>query len=275
MVEARPLIHQNGDLLMNSHGFRTCSLAIAPLLVLPAAGFAACDAHSGANTAALVELYTSEGCSSCPPADRQLSRLQQALEPGAAVVPLALHVGYWDYIGWKDPYAQGTFDERQSWLVRANKQKVVYTPQFFVGGAELRSSQGALRDKVRQINSVPAAATIRVQAHLATNGALTLSAAATARAAAGPAALYLTLVESGLVSKVTRGENSGATLVHDHVARAWIGPIRFADGSATIQRDIVLPPDWNRARLEVVAFVQEERSGSVLQALRARQCAGS
>ncbi|MDZ4255607.1 MAG: DUF1223 domain-containing protein [Sulfuritalea sp.] len=243
--------------------------------VLPATGYSACDARSGPKTAALVELYTSEGCSSCPPADRQLSHLRQILDPAAEVVPLALHVGYWDYIGWKDPYAQEAFAERQRWLVRANRQRAVYTPQFFVGGADLRSRQGGLREQVRQLNASPAAATIRVQAAPTASGTLTLSAEARTAIASPPAALYLAVTESGLVSKVMRGENSGATLAHDHVVRTWIGPIRLTDGATRVERDIVLPADGSRARLDVVAFVQDERSGSVLQALLAQGCMGS
>ncbi|MBI5909628.1 MAG: DUF1223 domain-containing protein [Betaproteobacteria bacterium] len=259
---------------MNTRGFTLCMLVAASSATPPVSAFAACDARSGPKTAALVELYTSEGCSSCPPADEQLSRLRQALGPAAAVVPLALHVDYWDYIGWKDAYAQGSFGERQSWLVRANRHKMVYTPQFFVGGTELRSWRGALPDRVRQLNGLPAAAEVRIQASLAPGGALALNAEATTRAGAGPAALYLALTESGLASKVTRGENRGATLAHDHVVREWIGPIRLLAGTAWVQREIALPAAWNRARLEVVAFVQDERSGSVLQALSAQRCAG-
>ncbi|MDH3320708.1 MAG: DUF1223 domain-containing protein [Betaproteobacteria bacterium] len=261
---------------MKLRTFAICAVAAgASTAFLPAISFAACDARSGPNTAALVELYTSEGCSSCPPADQQLSRLRQALDPAAEAVPLALHVGYWDYIGWKDPYAQAAFGERQNWLVRANQRKTVYTPQFFVGGAELRAWRGGFRDKVRQLNAVPAAAAIRVRASIAPGGALALDAEATTRAGAEPAALYLALAESGLVSKVTRGENSGVTLAHDHVVRAWIGPIRLTGGAARVQRDIALPAAWNRAGLEVVAFVQDERDGSVLQAVSASQCAAS
>jgi hypothetical protein len=260
---------------MNSRTFAICALAAASSAGLPATGFAACDVRSGPQTAALVELYTSEGCSSCPPADRELSRLRQVLDPAAEVVPLELHVDYWNYIGWKDAYAQGAFGERQSWLVHANRQNTVYTPQFFVGGTELRAWQGALRDKVRQLNTLAAAAAIRVRAGLTASGALALRADATARAGDGPAALYLAVAESGLATKVTRGENGGVTLAHDHVVREWIGPIRLAGGSAQAQREIALPAAWNRARLEVVAFVADERSGSVLQAVSAQHCAGS
>jgi hypothetical protein len=260
---------------MNARGIASGMLVAAVSAASPLGAFAACDATNGPKTAALVELYTSEGCSSCPPADQQLSRLRQALDPAAEVVPLALHVDYWDYIGWKDAYAQGAFGDRQSWLVRANQQKTVYTPQFFVGGAELRSWRSTLRDKVAQLNAQPAAAAIRIRADLAASGALALAAEATTQVAGDPAVLYLALAESGLASKVTRGENRNATLAHDHVVRAWIGPIRLAAGNARVQREIALPAAWNRARLEVVAFVQDERSGRVLQALGAQRCAGA
>jgi len=227
---------------------------------MPVAAIAACDARSGPKTAALVELYTSEGCSSCPPAE---------------AVPLALHVGYWDYIGWKDPYAQAAFEQRQNWLVRAKRQQTIYTPQFFVGGAELHSWRGALRGKVRQLNALPAAAAIRVRAGIASNGALALDAEATASAGDGPAVLYLALAESGLISKVTRGENSGATLALDHVVRAWVGPVRLVAGAVRVRREIALPAGWSRARLELVVFVQYARTGGVLQAVSARHCADS
>ncbi len=223
----------------------------------------------------MVELYTSEGCSSCPPADRQLSILRQALDPTADVVPLALHVGYWDYIGWKDPYAQSAFGERQSWLARANRQRSVYTPQFFVGGVEPRAARVALRDEVRRLNATTAAAALRLQASLPPQGALALSAEATMRAGDDSAALYIAVAESGLVSKVARGENGGATLSHDHVVREWIGPIRLSAGTASVRREMVPPPAWNRTRLEIVAFVQDERSGRVLQTVSAKPCTGA
>jgi hypothetical protein len=201
--------------------------------------------------------------------------LRRTLDPAAAAVPLALHVGYWDYIGWKDPYAQAAFGERQNWLVQANLQQTIYTPQFFVSGAELRSWRGGLREQVRRVSALPARAAIRLRASIAANGGLALDAEASVRTGAGPAALYLALAESGLASKVTRGENSGVTLTHDHVVRAWIGPVSLGTGTVRVQRQIALPAGWNRARLELVAFVQDERTGAVLQALSARQCAGS
>ncbi len=260
---------------MNSHRYADCALVTVLMACLPATGLAACDARSGPMMAALVELYTSEGCSSCPPADRQLSRLRQTLDPAAEVVPLSLHVDYWDYIGWKDPYAQAAFGARQNWLIRANRHRTTYTPQFFISGTELRTWRSALRDTVRRVNALPAAAAIRVRASIAPNGALALNAEATVRTGADPAALYVAITESGLTSKVTGGENSGATLAHDHVVRDWIGPAGVTGGAARVQREIALPLAWNRARLEVVAFVQDVRTGGVLQAVSANRCAGS
>lgn len=234
---------------------------------------AACELASGKTTAALVELYTSEGCSSCPPADRQMRHLEEALDAGAKAVPLALHVPYWDYIGWKDRFARPAFAERQEWLVHANGQRTLYTPQFFVNGGELRAARTSLREQVRKLNGTAAAADIRLSAAQPSPDVLRLSAQASAKSGA-PLALYVALTESGLVSKISRGENAGATLEHDHVVREWIGPVNFAAGGAHVQRDIRLPADWDRSQLGLVAFVQDPRTGRVLQALGGR-CTGS
>ncbi len=257
---------------------RTCASAMlvaAAMATLPATAAPVCQARSGPGTAALVELYTSEGCSSCPPADRELGRLGQVLDPAAVVVPLALHVDYWDYIGWKDPFAQGAFAQRQHWLASANDQGFVYTPHFFVSGVELRSPQHSLRDEVRRLNAKPAQAQVRIEASLTSTDALTLSADATASAAADRSDLYLAITENALVSKVTRGENGGATLAHDHVVRAWIGPIPLTHGEAHVSREVVLPVSWNRSQLEIAGFVEDRSSGKVLQAVGAQHCLGS
>jgi len=128
---------------------------------------------------------------------------------------------------------------------------------------------------VQRLNSQPAAAAIHVHANIAPNGTLALDADAKARAGSEPVVLYLAVTESGLVSKVTRGENSGVTLAHDYVVRQWVGPIRLSDGAVRARHEIALPANWNRKKLAVVAFVQNQRTGSVLQAVQAQQCAAS
>jgi hypothetical protein len=248
---------------------------VATALAAPVTTYAGCDVKSGTTAAALVELYTSEGCSSCPPADRQLSGLRDALGPATQVVALALHVDYWDYIGWKDSFAQSAFAERQRQLVRANHHTVVYTPHFFVSGTELGVPNRGLQEAIGKVTAQPAAADLRLRAALTPAGTLKLDADATARAGNDPVALYLAVAESGLVSKVARGENGGATLAHDHVVREWIGPIALAGGGAQARREVALPATWNRAQLEVVAFVENQRTGKVLQAVSAQQCARS
>lgn len=243
---------------------RTLIAALAASL--PAVGMADCAAQSGPGTAALVELYTSEGCSSCPPADRLLAQLR----PGNRVVPLALHVGYWDDLGWRDPYAQEGFALRQGWLVEVAGRRTVYTPQFFVGGSDVRPK--AVTEAVRKLNARVPQADIQLRAHVEGGDALSIN--ATASSAIDSAALYVAVAENGLSSRVRTGENGGRQLSHDHVVRAWIGPVALHGGNVELQRSILLDKSWQRARLEVSAFVQDQHDGRVLQAVSAGQCAG-
>jgi len=241
------------------------TLIAALVAGLPSVGLAACDVQSGPGTAALVELYTSEGCSSCPPADRQLGQLRQ----DATLVPLALHVGYWDDLGWRDPYAQDGFAKRQSALVELGGARAVYTPQFFVGGTAVRPT--AVADRVRQLNGQAPEARIHLQAHVEGGDRLAIS--ATAESAIAHAALYLAVAENGLSSQVRDGENRGRRLSHDHVVRTWIGPLALHGGSVALERSIPLAPTWQLDQLEISTFVQDQNSGRVLQAVGASQCA--
>src|SRR3569832_1871687 len=108
------------------------------VLAIPVADAATCNAVSGASRNSLLELYTSEGCSSCPPADRWLSHLPD----DAGVVPLAFHVDYWDRLGWRDPFAQAAFSQRQR--ARNNGTGWVYTPQVMLDGKDYRTRQRGL-----------------------------------------------------------------------------------------------------------------------------------
>ena len=240
-------------------------LISALLAGIPAAGIAACDIRSGPHTAALVELYTSEGCSSCPPADRRLADLRV----GTTLVPLALHVGYWDALGWRDPYARAEFAARQRWLARRGGGRAVYTPQFFVGGTDV--GPVALAAEIDKLNHQPALASIRLQARRQKGDALAIS--ASAKTAVDDAALYVALAENDLSSQVQAGENKGRKLSHDHVVRVWIGPIELHVGAIEWERSIPLAPSWRPAQLELSAFVQDRRSGRVLQAVGAERCA--
>lgn len=251
----------------------------APIALLSAAALCAgsapfaraCEVTSGAATAALVELYTSEGCSSCPPADRQLSRLRSQLDPGAAIVPLALHVTYWDQIGWKDGFAQKLFDARQRELVERSRKNVVYTPQYFVNGTELRDWSAALPATIRRINAQAAPLTITLGTSQR-KSTLTLDANVAAADPATAGALYLAVSESGLSTQVLRGENGGATLHHDDTVRAWLGPFPLEKGKLRVQRQLDIPAGWRSERLHAVAFVQAASDGRVLQAVSSAEC---
>ena len=175
---------------------------------------------SGSRTAALVELYTSEGCSSCPPADRWLSGLGPQGYAPDRVVPLSLHVDYWDYIGWKDPYAKREFSQRQRKLSQLQRMALVYTPQVVLQGRDFRGWGGkAFGDAVAKINAQVAKARISLEIHSFKGNLLDVSAAAELLdpARSGDPVLYLAAYQNRLQSRVAAGENLGRTLVHDYV----------------------------------------------------------
>ena len=234
-----------------------------------------CSAQSGRHTAALVELYTSEGCDSCPPADRWLQGLgARGYAPGR-VVPLSLHVNYWDYIGWKDPYAQQRFSDRQRRLAQVMRARIVYTPQVLLQGRDFRSwHTGAFDEAVAKINARPPEASIALRLEGGRGDTLDTQVSASLRDPAGQAdaVLYLASYENKLVSSVSAGENRGRTLQHDYVVFEWVGPIPFAGGRIEERRALPLLPRAVRANSGVAAFVQNRRSAEVLQALMLPAC---
>jgi hypothetical protein len=251
---------------------RRINAILAVALLSPSLSWAACDVKSGPKTTALVELYTSEGCSSCPPADERLSQFPSHEYGLEQLVPISLHVDYWDYIGWKEPFAQPRFSERQRWLVHANGHKTVFTPHFFVSGKEVRDWQGDLSDELKRITAQPARAIIRIHAEPTGPGTLSVAASATATLPADQLGLFVALTEDNLTSNVSAGENRGVTLLHDHVVREWIGPIALTAGHADIKQAVTTRSNWKSAQLGIAAFVQDLRTGQVLQAAGASQC---
>jgi hypothetical protein len=251
---------------------RRVNAILAIALLSPTLSWAACDVKSGPKTAALVELYTSEGCSSCPPADKRLSQFPSREYGLEQLVPISLHVDYWDYIGWKEPFAQPRFSERQSWLVHANGHKTVFTPHFFVSGTEVRDWRGDLGDELKRVTARPARASIHIHAESTGPGTLSVAASATAPLPVNQLGLFVALTEDKLTSRVSAGENRGVTLSHDHVVREWIGPIALSAGHADIKQQVTTRSNWNSAQLGIAAFVQDLQTGQVLQAVGASQC---
>ena len=230
---------------------------------------AACSARSPAHTTAFVELYTSEGCNSCPPADRWLSSVARTYSR-EQVVPLALHVDYWDYIGWKDPYARREFSQRQRRLSQLQRTALVYTPQVVLQGADFRAWGGREFGRaVERITARPAAAHLSLAIVGRSDAALRVKLDARTEVPGDSTGVYLAAYESGLTSQVAAGENRGRLLAHDYVALEWKGP--FALGAQEVE--LALLPKAKPADSGVAAFVQNRRTGEVLQALMLGVCA--
>ena len=241
---------------------------IGGLVAGPAHG-AACSAKSGPRAVPLVELYTSEGCSSCPPADRWLSATFTGNAAGAKAIALAFHVDYWDRLGWKDRFGAAAFTERQYDAMRANRARFVYTPQVLVQGRdfpEWRERRGMTA--LSAAGAVPARAEITLEAE-PQRGSIAIKASARVPSGADRkgVALYVALADSGLASDIKAGENAGAHLAHDHVVR-WLSAGPSPDANGDMRWDVALPlPTEAGSASTVVAFVQNVKAGDVLQAL--------
>jgi len=256
---------------------RVFAAGLAALAWAAHAAQPACSASSGAHTTALVELYTSEGCDGCPAADRWLASLfGRGLQPDQ-VVPLALHVDYWDYMGWKEPFAKHDLAARQYKLVRMKRPVMVYTPQVLLQGQDFRRwGSTEFTEAVARINARPARARIALALRSMTRAAANVELAAQLvdPAERKSAAAYLAAYENRLASEVRAGENRGRRLEHDFVVREWIGPIGFGEASKLEdQRALPLPPNADPKHSGVAAFVQNRATGEVLQALMLPACA--
>lgn len=252
------------------------ALVLAAVLGLIASPVLAgdCTATSGERTTALVELYTSEGCSSCPPADRWLSTLGARGYAPARVVPISLHVDYWDYIGWKDPYAKREFSLRQRKLTQLQRLALVFTPQVMLQGRDFRGwGTGAFDEAVARINARPAGAAIALSIREADGFDVHARAEVLDAGQVREAALYLAAYQNRLVSRVDAGENRGKVRAHDYVVLEWQGPFAFRpDARADVRSVLPLLPRASAAESGVVAFVQNRSSGAVLQALMLPAC---
>jgi hypothetical protein len=219
----------------------------------------------------VVELFTSQGCSSCPPADNFLGDLAKRPD----VLALSFHVDYWDYIGWKDEFGKAAYSARQKEVASWGKSRVVYTPQVVLNGRDYREwTEGALKSDLERLKNAPAKAQLHIALQPGGNGlAAQVEASVPNAADRNGAALFLALTQSNLVTPVKAGENRGVTLHHDHVVREWIGPIALdASGKAQLSRNLVLPKGAKLADLGVSAVVQRAGSGEVLQALALPAC---
>lgn len=229
-----------------------------------------CSAQSAAHRVSLLELYTSEGCSSCPPADRWLSALpKQGISTDMAVV-LAFHVDYWNQLGWPDRFSQPSFTARQDEVARRASRGVIYTSQLVLDGRDLRQGYSVeqLRKRLAAINAEKARARIdakvqRSAKELQVSGAVEVL----DRTASQGVNVWIAAFENGLSSRVNAGENAGKRLDHDYVVRELAGPFPIGpDGRAQLQQTIRLRPDWGVERMGIAVFVERHGDGEILEA---------
>ncbi len=213
-----------------------------------------CKAESAPTRTPVIELYTSEGCSSCPPADRWLSTLKADAAAGR-VVAQAFHVGYWDYIGWVDRFASPAFTQRQRRIASRNGQSSVYTPQLVRNGQDWRDYSHAL-------SAAPEPARARIALQKTSDG--TFEASVTPAEGVASWSAYWTVTEHGHSSKVKAGENAGEFLQHDFVVRQYVPAGDYTGPARLTFRAIPGQPGHPR---NVNVIVHEPKSGSPLQAL--------
>ena len=238
--------------------------ALLAAMLPTVAAAAECTARSGPNVTPVIELYTSEGCSSCPPADRWLSSLAAEAASGR-LVALAFHVDYWDYIGWKDPFASARGTQRQRDLQALAGSRYVYTPQVVLAGRDFRawhaSGSAAALEAIRRR---PASTSIEVSVKAdPVAGIAATSVASGPDTRARDLVVLLAVTQNGLSSRVTKGENRGERLGHDFVVRDFTLHQGLGRASATFRP----AAGWNLARMGVAAMVQDRKTGEVLQAV--------
>ncbi len=216
---------------------------------------------AGANEGfALVELFTSEGCSSCPPADALVEEMQKKYEDKNVLV-LGYHVDYWDRLGWKDPFSSAAYTARQQYYARVFDLETMYTPQVvvngekeFVGSNRLKL-QAAIKEEIKNSSSVE----IKLDAHVSSQGKIDVEYITTGNLSPEDQ-LVLLLVQKMATNKIGRGENSGRTLRHINIVRSLITVEPKGQRQSTF---FDLPADLGMEDSFVAAFIQSKKNGHI------------
>ena len=249
------------------------SSADKPATVAPAGD----GAPVATKSVVVVELFTSQGCSSCPPADVLLAEIGAAgAIDGVDVIPLAYHVDYWNDLGWADPFSSAEWSQRQRAYAKRLPDGRVYTPQMVIDGTEhvVGSNRASVTEAVRRaaardvlpvelrLTGEPLTDGVRVVATLELGAMLQ----------AGRLDCRVGVFESGVSTAVARGENAGRELHDDFIVRrlTTVAAIEAGARGAIGELDIALDPTWNRARIGVVAFVQDSATSEIVAATVSR-----
>ncbi len=211
----------------------------------------------------VLELFTSQGCSSCPPADRLLAEtLRMTRQKGQRVYGLSFHVDYWDHLGWRDPFSQHLFTERQRQYSRQFASSGLYTPQVVLNGQQefVGSNRNQLNRLLPEATRNPAPVTVWLDAPVASAQQLTLP--YTLDGDLTDLVLNIAVVSTTTSTTVQRGENGGRTLTNDNVVRVFQTVAATKTGQLTLH----LPASYNQATGAVIAYVQSRRTGAIVGA---------
>ncbi len=238
-------------------------LVLASLISLPAFANDPIVVNSSDRQTAVLELYTSEGCSSCPPADRWLSKLVTTPRQELDVLALAFHVDYWDYLGWKDRFSSAAYTKRQRVLGANNLQRTIYTPEFFVNGKETRGS-GNILDQIEKINHQPSPLALQLSVSRDNSELVVALQASGERDSIGQIHHRYLVYENDLSTDVKRGENSGKVLHHQQVVR-YMSPAQNLQTSN--QHRITINSDWKAENVGIAVLVTSPGDLHYLQAV--------
>ena len=246
------------------HQMATMAISMALTLGSAAAQAGEISATSSEYRTPVVELYTSEGCSSCPPADKWITKLGDTLSADFHAVPLAFHVDYWNRLGWPDPFSSSEFTNRQRKLAANNLQRSIYTPEFLVSGIEAKGTNAVVRG-IQLANSELSKVDIMLDVDASQGDALNTELVINNQA--DNAVLYLAVFENDIVREIGGGENRGRTLHHDFVVRHWQKVATLAKGEHKGQYSIGLGEDWERGNIGLAAIVFDRYNGKTLQSV--------
>jgi len=213
---------------------------------------------------AVIELFTSEGCSSCPPADAVIAKIEQE-SSGKPVYVLAFHVDYWDHDGWKDVFSSADYTNRQKQYAKWLGVSQIYTPQAVVNGTTelVGSEEGKLRKAISDNEAVDAMSQINLSAVKAGPGKVNLQ--YQTEGSTGNSTLVLAVVQKSAQNNVGAGENKGRTLSHVQIVRA----LKVVNAKHSGSTSIDLPAGFDATGGEVIAFVQNMQTGLITGATRA------
>lgn len=214
---------------------------------------------------ALLELYTSEGCSSCPPADELLGKIQNELRDKNVYV-LSYHVDYWDKQGWKDIFSNADYTKRQYDYARYMGKDPIYTPQVIINGKidYIGSQETSLRNGIKSALSKSASTNLSLEA---TQNASALAVNYTVEGTSKNSRLLIAVVQKEAKSNVKRGENANRVLSHYQIVRQLqaVDLNKAKKGTASVH----LPKNYNAQDFEIIGFVQDMNSGAILEVTRA------